>query len=183
MQVAVTFRHLASTEALKAHAIERVSRLKKYLDDPIEAHVVLSVERFLHKADVTFSAHGMFVRGEDSSEDMYVSVDRAVEKIERQIKRYRHKLIHHRPKEGNRMRVKFKVLESATRSESEHDSELPPTIVEVKEIEARPMMLDEAVMQMDLLGNDVLVFLNSKTDHVNVLYRKKNDKYGLIETH
>jgi putative sigma-54 modulation protein len=80
------------------------------------------------------------------------------------------------------MRLRLKLLETAEASDSESGSELPPTITETKEFDARPMMLDEALMQMDLLHNDILVFLNAKTDQINVLYRKRGNKFGLIES-
>jgi putative sigma-54 modulation protein len=112
---------------------------------------------------------------------MYNSIDRAMEKIEKQVRRYRDKLIKLRPKDGVKMKMRFKLLEAAQDVDLETAPDLPPTIIETKEFQARPMLLDEAVMQMDLLHNDVLVFLNAKTDQVNVLYRKKSNKYGLIE--
>jgi putative sigma-54 modulation protein len=182
MQVSVTFRHMDASDPLKKHAIEKVAHIKKYLDDAADAHVVLSIDRYMHKADVNLSSNGLMIRGEDTSGDMYNSIDRAIEKIERQVKRYRHKLTTHRPREGARLKIQLKKLEGQENHDSEIASGLSPNIVETKELQARPMMLDEAVMQMDLLHNDVLVFVNSKTDQINVLYRKKGNQYGLIET-
>ena len=105
-----------------------------------------------------------------------------MEKSEKQIKRYRSRLIKLRPKDGAKLKMRYKLLESPTDTASEPMSGLPPTIIETKEFQARPMMIDEAVMQMDLLHNDILVFLNAKTDMINVIYRKKGHQYGLIET-
>lgn len=180
MQVSVTFRHMDASDPLKKHALERVDHIKKYLSDAADAHVVLSVDRYMHKADVNLSANGLMIRGEESSGDMYNSIDRAIEKIERQVKRYRNKMSTHRPREGAKLKLRFKRLEHD--HQPEQTSDLPPNVVETKEIEARPMMLDEAVMQLDLLHNDILVFINSKTDQINVLYRKQGNQYGLIET-
>jgi putative sigma-54 modulation protein len=182
MQISVTFRHMSASDALKQHAVEQASRINKYFDQPSEAHVVLSIERYLQKAETTIQAHGMVICGKETSSDMYNSIDRAMEKIEKQIKRYRNKLIKLRPKDGAKLKMRFKLLESPTESEQESTSGLPPTIIETREFQARPMMIDEAVMQMDLLHNDILVFLNTKTDQLNVLYRKKGCQYGLIET-
>lgn len=175
MQVLVTFRHMDSSEALKNLAIEKVMRVQKYLDGASDAHVVLGVDKYMHKAEVMIPFQGILIRGEETSGDMYNSIDRAVDKMEKQVKRYRDKLSNHRPREGASRKVQMKTLEQAT--------DLPPHIVKIQEVDARPMMLDEAVMHMDLMNDDVLVFLNSKTDHVNVLYRKSGHKYGLIETH
>ncbi|HXW60732.1 MAG TPA: ribosome-associated translation inhibitor RaiA [Myxococcota bacterium] len=182
MQTSVTFRHMNASDALKQHATEKTARIAKYFDDSADAHVVLSTERYLHKAEITMNAHGMIICANDSSSDMYKSIDRSIEKIEKQVKRYRDRLVKLRPKDGAKMKMHFKLLEASGDTELDVAPDLPPTIVETKEFQARPMMLDEAVMQMDLLHNDILVFLNAKTDHINVSYRKKGNKYGLIET-
>lgn len=181
MQIAVTFRHMNASEALKEHSLEKAARFEKFLDDAADAHVVLTTERYLHRAEVNIAACGLTICAKESSSDMYHSIDKAMEKIERQIRRYRDKLVKLRPKEGAKMKMRFKLLEAAGDVDHDLAPELPPTIIETNEFQARPMMLEEAVMQMDLLHNDVLVFLNSKTDQINVLYRKKNNKYGLIE--
>lgn len=182
MQISITFRHMDPSDALKSQSLERVQKLSKYFDETADAHVVLSAEKYMHVAEVNIAFRGMVMRGKEISGDMYNSVIRAIEKIETQIKRYRTKLATLRPKNGAKLKkMNFKLLEASEFSE-ESVSELPPTIIETKEFNIQPMMLDEAVMQMDLLHNDVLVFINTKTDHINVLYRKKGNKYGLIET-
>jgi len=181
MQISVTFRHMNASDALREHATEKAARIAKYFDKPTEAHVVLSLERYLQKAETTILAYGMVICGKESSSDMYNSIDRAIEKIEKQVKRYRSKLVKLRPKDGAKLKMRFKLLESPQEADLESASELPPTIIETREFQARPMMIDEAVMQMDLMHNDVLVFLNSKTDQINVLYRKSGQQYGLIE--
>lgn len=181
MQTSVTFRHMNASEALKKHAMEKILRMAKYFVEAADAHVVLSTERYLHKAEVNINAHGMIICANEISSDMYNSIDRSMEKVEKQIKRYRDKIVKLRPKEGAKLKMHYKLLEASSDSNLDISSDLPPTIIESKEFQARPMMLDEAVMQMDLLHNDILVFLNPKTDQVNILYRKKDDKYGLIE--
>lgn len=183
MQISVTFRHMSASDPIKNHAMEKVEHIRKFLDDATEVHVVLSIERYLHKADIHMQSHGVLIRGEESSSDMYNSIDRAIEKIEKQLRRYRNKIQKHRPSEGARLKLRLKLMDAAEPADSETASELPPTITETKEFDAKPMMLDEALMQMDLLHNDIFVFLNVKTDQINVLYRKKGNKYGLIETH
>ncbi|HXW53817.1 MAG TPA: ribosome-associated translation inhibitor RaiA [Myxococcota bacterium] len=181
MQISVTFRHMNASDALREHATQRVDRLSKYFEKPSDAHIVLSLERHLQKAETTILAYGMVICGKESSSDMYNSIDRSVEKIEKQIKRYRNKLVKLRPKDGAKLKMRFKLLESPGDADRDLASDLPPTIIETRDFQARPMMIDEAVMQMDLLHNDVLVFLNSKTDQINVLYRKNGQQYGLIE--
>ncbi|MBL4818132.1 MAG: ribosome-associated translation inhibitor RaiA [Deltaproteobacteria bacterium] len=181
MNTSVTFRHLDSSEPLKKHALEKLEHIQKYLDGSAQAHVVLSAGKHSNRADIQISSHGMMIRGKEDSGDMYNSIERAVEKIEIQIKRYKERLKNHKPHGGaKRLRVKFATLGSQESGNSE--PQVPRNIVETKEVEARPMAIDEACMQMDLLGSDLLVFLNAKTEHMNILYRKKGQKYGLIET-
>lgn len=181
MQVSVTFRHMDPTDALKEFAAEKVSRLEKLLHTACDAHVVLSVEKYMHKADITLKAHGMMMRGKEKSEDMYASIDRAVEKIERQVKRYRNKLTSHKPREGQTAKVKLNYLAASEDPAEKNGGGLHPQIIESKELDARPMTLEEAVMQMDLLGNDFLVFVNANSGGMNVLYRKTEGRFGLIE--
>lgn len=190
MQVSVTFRHIEPTEALKQFAAEKVARIERYVTSSSDATIVLSVEKYMHQADITIKAHGMLMRGKDKSEDMYASIDGAVSKIERQVKRYRNKITSHKPKEGQSAKVKLNILEAQrlaeqSSQESEpvtEDLKLPPKIVETREISAKPMTVEDAMMQLDLMNSEFLVFLNAKSNAVNVLYRRGDDNFGLIET-
>lgn len=184
MPVAVTFRHMEPTNALKDFAAEKVGRINKMLSKPMEAHVVLSLEKYMHKADVTLSANGLLMRGEEKSEDMYQSIDRAVDKIERQLKRYQGKLRKHKAREEGKYKVRINVLEpdEAVRGHEVPEDHPPPKVIRTREFLARPMSVDEAIMQMDLLHSDFLVFQNSATQEINVLYRRKDANFGLIET-
>jgi putative sigma-54 modulation protein len=183
MQVSVTFRHLEPTNALKDFASEKVQRIHKLFHKPTEAHVVLSLEKYMHKADVTVSANGLVMRGEEKSEDMYQSIDRAIDKIEKQLRRYQGKLKQHKAREDGRFKIRLNVLEpedtqDATEIPEDHP---PPRVIKTREFLARPMTVDEAIMQMDLLHNDFLVFQNGATHEINVLYRRKDGNFGLIE--
>jgi putative sigma-54 modulation protein len=184
MQVSVTFRHMEPTEALKEFAADKVARIEKYIHKPTDAHIVLSVEKYMHKADITIKAHGFMMRGREKSEDMYASIDKAVDKIERQVKRYRNKLTSHKPREGAAAKVTLNYLESQREPEPpptpQDNGALPPQIIETKEIHAHPMTVEEALMQMDLMHNDFLVFVNAKDGGMNVLYRRDGG-FGLIE--
>lgn len=184
MQVAVTFRHMEPTDALKEFAAEKVEKIEKYIHTPTDAHIVLSVEKYMHQADITIRAHGFMMRGREKSEDMYASIDRAVDKIEKQVRRYKNKLSSHKPREGQAAKVTLNYLEAQREPEPEipqQNGGLPPQIIETKEIQAQPMTVEEALMQMDLMHNDFLVFVNAKNGGLNVLYRRDGG-YGLIET-
>ena len=181
MQVSVTFRHMEATDALKTFAADKVSRIEKYVHQPTDAHVVLSVEKHLHRAEINVTANGIRIRGEEVSADMYGSIDGATQKIERQLKRYRNKLASHKPREGHAMKVNHNVFAAATPAEVETASEGPALIVRREELDARPMLVEEAIMQMDLLHEEFHVFLNAKTNSMNVLYRRKDGSFGVIE--
>jgi putative sigma-54 modulation protein len=179
MQVSVTFRHMEATDALKSFASDKVSRIEKYVHAPTDAHVVLSVEKHMHRAEINVTANGIRIRGEETSGDMYGSIDGAAAKIERQLKRYRNKLASHKPREGHAMKVKHNVI--AAEAPEAEVTESPAQIVRHEEVDARPMLLEEAIMQMDLLHEEFHVFLNAQTNAMNVLYRRKDGSFGVIE--
>jgi putative sigma-54 modulation protein len=129
MQVSVTFRKIDASDTLRNYAEEKLSRIKKYVEDPIEAYVVLSVEKFRHIAEVSINANGLRINGQEES------------------------------------------FEEAQK----------PQIIKTKQIHAKPMDIDEAVMQMDLANSEFLVFTNAKTRNINVIYRRKDGNFGLIE--
>jgi putative sigma-54 modulation protein len=177
MQTNITFRNLTATEAIKSYAREKVDRVHKYLDpEASEAHVVLAVERHLHHADITVHAGQFFLRGKEASDDLYASIDLAMDKIERQLKRYKEKLKHRRaqPHHNEGSTFRHDIVEVA-------DLVQEPRVVSSTELPAKPMSVDEAVMQMDLVHNEFLVFQNAQSREVNVLYRRRDGNYGLIE--
>jgi len=180
MQVSVTFRHMDTSDALKTFASEKVSRIEKYIHTPTDAHVVLSVEKHQHRAEINVIANGVRVRGEESSGDMYGSIDAAAAKIERQLKRYREKLANHKTGGTAPSKVRLSYVEQQP-DVSELPADAPSSIVEAKELDASPMSVEEAIMKMDLLHNDFFVFMNAKSNEMNVLYRRKEGNYGLIE--
>ena len=198
MQLNITFRNLDSSEALKDYAKEKVERVHKYLDRAGEAHVVLSLERHLHHADITVQSGSWFLRGREKSEDMYASLDLAMDKIERQLRRYKEKLkthhgrerVHHRQELMNQLLVRYDVVSirppedeplAPARAHDEPEAAPGPTIVRTNEFLAKPMTVQDAVMQMDLMNNDFLVFTNAASNEMNVVYRRKDGLYGLIE--
>jgi putative sigma-54 modulation protein len=179
MQANITFRGMEPTDSLKAYVVERIEHVEKYFDRPIEVHAVLSLERYLHHADITIHAGQFLLRGRVKSEDMYKSIDEASEKIERQVKRYKEKLrtTKHRKHDGRGVKVRHEVYEPLP----EAAEEATPKVIKSSEFVVKPMMLDEAIMQMDLMDNDFLVFTNVKSGDVNVLFRRKDGNLGLIE--
>ncbi len=181
MQMNITFRHVDPIDSLKHYAQEKVERVNKYLERAPEAHVVLSVERHLHHADITIHSGRYVLRGKERSEDMYASIDLAMDKIERQLKRYKEKIKHHHGKDRVHHRedyVRHSVLEF---KDLDHVDPPAHNIIRKHEFLTHPMAVEEAAMKMDLLNNDFYVFTNSTTNEMNVLYRRKDGHLGLIE--
>jgi putative sigma-54 modulation protein len=197
MNLSVTFRHMEATDALKEYARERLERIRKYFPDPITAHVVLATERgFHHDADVMITLHnGIVIKGHESTEDMYSSIDLVMAKIERQLRRYKERIRNHKPHPhaGPLLSVRTSVFtpesveappppQSAKAAPPAQAAAPQPKIVKSSKFYAKPMTTAEAVMQMNLLENEFLVFMNSSTMTVAVIYRRKDGNIGLIET-
>ena len=179
MQVNITFRNMFATDALRNHVQEKLNKVvEKYLDKVTEVHVTLSLERYLHHADINLHAGHFHVRGKEKSEDMYASIDMAIDKIERQLKKHKERLKSHRPAHvhaNGPVRVRYEIF-----SAKEEDG-LAPEVIRTNEFLAKPMSVEEALMQMDLLNNDFLVFTTPSNNDVNVVYRRKDGNFGLIQ--
>ncbi len=180
MKCSVTFRHMKASDPIREYAEEKVDKITKLIDRGGEAQVVLSVEKHLHVAHIELLTDGSLrMRGIDKSEDMYASIDAAVERIVRQVKRYREKIKSHRESSSIGRELPHQVL-----AVEERDEQVDlPQIVRQETIVAKEMNVDEAVMKMDLLNSDFLVFTNAISHHVNVVYRLPDGQYGLIEAH
>lgn len=177
MDIIVTFRHMEHSDALEAYAKDKVGRLSKYLDSILDAHVILSVEKNRHTAEVTMNASGVTINGQETREDMYSAIDLVVEKMERQVKKYKDKILGKRPLHKTPARA---ATASVISSESIEEAR-EPQIIKVEDYRIKPMTLEEAAMQIDLLHNNFLVFTNAGTEKVNVIYKRKDGNYGLIE--
>jgi putative sigma-54 modulation protein len=165
MQTSVTFKNLDSSENLKSYVGDKLDRFDKYLYNPAEANVVLSVEKFRHMAEINITGDRLNIYGKEVTEDMYSAIDMVLDKIEKQIKKNKQK-----------SRAKNIIAEDTLHLEEE-----AATRIRVRDIEYKPMDVEEAIMQMDLVNNNFLVFTNARTDQVNVLYRRKDGDYGLIQ--
>lgn len=174
MQTSVTFKNLPPSENLKAYVSEKLDRFDRLLDNPAEASVVLSVEKFRHIAEINISGDRLNIVGKEEINDMYSAIDMVLDKLEKQIKKGKQKTRERRSGAKTSIRG-IDEFEAATMDVDDGPQ------VKVMNIEYKPMDIDEAVMQMDLVKNNFLVFTNSQTDRVNVLYRRKDGHYGLIQ--
>lgn len=169
MEISIRGRNMDVTGALKEYVEKRMGKVDKYFEKDYSAQVTLVVENNTHKVEVTIPLEGMILRGEESSGDMYSSIDMVVEKLEKQIDKYKSKL-------SRKMRTGFKAD-----LVSQVEEDVTPSIVKSKKFAFKPITVEEAVMQMNLIGHSFFVFSNSETEEVNVVYKRKDGKYGLIE--
>lgn len=176
MDITVTFRHTEPIESLKTYAKEKISKVNKYLDSPMEAHIVLTVEKFRHQADVTLSLNGAVIKAVEETGDMYSAIDQVMDKIEKQVKRRLSKIRNRRP-DG------LKSERSSLIGEADEATALgqDEIVIEVEKMIAKPMDAEEAAMQLNLTRQEFLVFRNSKSREINVIYKRSDSNLGLIE--
>ncbi|MFO7600714.1 MAG: ribosome-associated translation inhibitor RaiA [Candidatus Desulfacyla sp.] len=176
MEIMVTFRHTEPIESLRAYAEEKVSKIKKYLDVPLEAHIVLTVEKFRHIADVTLSLNGTPIKAVEETGDMYSAIDQVMDKIENRVKKHLSKIKSHRQEspKAEPESVNDEAMEAAGLAHEE-------PVIEVEKMFAKPMDPEEAAMQLNLLKQDFLVFRNAKSREINVIYKRGDGNLGLIE--
>ena len=172
MRFIIVGRNIEVTPGLKAAVEEKIGKLDKYFNPDTEVHVTLSVEKERQKIEVTIPVKGNIIRSEQVSSDMYVSIDLVEEIIERQLKKYKNKIVDKKQSAG-----------AFTQHYVENDymDEEEIQIVRTKKFDIKPMYPEDACIQMELLGHNFFVFCNAETDQVNVVYKRKGDTYGLIE--
>ncbi|MDI3481804.1 MAG: putative sigma-54 modulation protein [Tepidanaerobacteraceae bacterium] len=175
MKITVSGKNVAVTIPLKEYAEKKVGKLERFFEGNVEAQVTLNVEKDRHIVEVTIPVNGMILRGETETHDMYSSIDMVVDKLEKQIEKYKTKIS--RSLKKSPFKLNGTNGDSINVQKTENDSR----VVKVKKFAIKPMDLEEAVLQMDLLGHDFFVFLNSDTNEVNVVYKRKDGDYGLIE--
>ncbi len=171
MDVIVRGKNVEITDALKDYVTKKMSKIAKLVNHyaDVKAHIVLSVEKDRHIVEVTIPLEGYLLRAEQSHSDMYASIDLVVDKLERQYRKYK-------------TRERKKVTHDNTHvHKSAEPTELLSNVVRRKTFPVKPMTLDEALLQMDLLGHDFFAFTNAETDNINVLYRRHDGDYGLLE--
>ncbi|KJS19061.1 MAG: hypothetical protein VR72_20195 [Clostridiaceae bacterium BRH_c20a] len=174
MKIIVKGKNFEVTPALKEYVEKKVSKIEKYFEGELrEATVTLVVERELHRIEVTIPIDGYILRGEEETTDMYNSIDNVVDKLERQVRKYKTRI--------NRKIKTLSVLDLVPNGNFVPDEQQEPRVVRTKHFALKPMPEEEAILQMDLLGHNFFVFLNAETDEVNVVYRRKDGNYGLIE--
>ena len=173
MKITISGKNIDVTEGLKAAVNEKLGKLEKYFTPDTNVIVTLSVEKERQKIEVTIPVKGNIIRSEQVSNDMYVSIDLVEEIIERQIRRYKTRLMNQKY-DGTSFKQEFMEQEDDV-----EDDEI--RIIRSKKFAIKPMDVEEACVQMELLGHDFFVFRNADTFEVNVVYKRKGNTYGLIE--
>jgi len=199
MQTHFVFRQMETSNALRGYTEERLEKIKRYFADPLRISCTFSVERIKHIADFeVVLRNGLQLHASESTENMYSSVDLALAKMERQVRRYKDKIRHHKAHEGRSAKVRLGVLaaeretddrlihlvtpaEEVVTEEEESGAQPPVKVLRVSEIETERLSIDQAIMQMNLLHRTFYVFTNAESGAVNVIYRRDDDTYGLIE--
>ncbi|MCI8896455.1 MAG: ribosome-associated translation inhibitor RaiA [Lachnospiraceae bacterium] len=172
MKFIIVGKNIEVTEGLRAAVEDKIGKLEKYFTAETEAHVTLSVEKDRQKIEVTIPVKGNIIRSEQVSSDMYVSIDLVEEIIERQLKKYKNKLID-KKQSSPYFRQEF--------IEKDYMDDEEVQILRSKKFDIKPMYPEDACVQMELLGHSFYVFCNAETDQVNVVYKRKGNTYGLIE--
>ena len=172
MKVIITTKNFSASENLKDTIEKKMAKLGKYFSDDIEANVMVSSERGRQKVESTINARGMFFRAEETTQDVYESIDKVVDKLSVQMSRFKTKL----QRKGGDKALVFDSI-------PEYDEEpFEMSVVKTKKFDLEPMLVDEAIVRMEMLQHTFFIFLNMETDSVNVVYKRKGDGYGLLET-
>lgn len=176
MHIQITAKSIDLTDAIRAYVEKKVGKVKRYFDQVIDVHVVLEVQKNVHIAEILVNAKGVFLKGLEKSEDLYASIDLAVDKIDRQLVKYKEKLKNKKLMDKDfEEPLRLNVFDSVS-----IDNEKPVTIIS-KQLPVKPMDVEEAVMQMDLLNKNFFVFRDADTSSVSVVYKRDDGNVGLIE--
>ena len=173
MKFIILGKNIEVTEGLRNAVEDKIGKLEKYFTPETEVHVTLSVEKDRQKIEVTIPVKGNIIRSEQVSNDMYVSIDLVEEIIERQLKKYKTKLVDKKQDAVNYFKKEF--------VENDYVEDEDVKIIRTKRFDIKPMYPEDACIQMELLGHGFYVFVNADTDQVNVVYKRKGGTYGIIE--
>lgn len=182
MNYTIRGERMEVTEALKDYTEKKIGKLEKYFDTPpvSDVNVTLSVIKDLHSVEVMIPMPGVMLRAEERNGDMYASIDLVVDKLERQIRKHKTKVNRKFRQEGG-LRTLFKENFEASLNRSYDDDEDELELVRTKRFALKPMDVEEAILQMNMIGHSFFVFSNMDTEEVNVVYKRDDGKYGLIE--
>lgn len=178
MNISFTFRNTDAEEWLKDYAGKKLAKIQKYIDKPIDAQVILSVEKFRSVAEIKLLTKGIKLNGKEEAKEMALAIDKVVDKIERQTKKYKEKIRNHKDsisKDDDRDLTE-------TSYEDEHEDEGRPRIAETRRVVLKPMSVDDAMLEIEESKNSFLIYRDSFSERVNLIYRRDDGNFVLIET-
>ncbi|MBW2544665.1 MAG: ribosome-associated translation inhibitor RaiA [Deltaproteobacteria bacterium] len=175
MQTSFTFRNMEAEEWLKDYVDKKLSRIDRYMDKPVNATVTLSIEKFRNVAEIKLSARGINLQGREEAKEMTLAVDNVIDKVERQIKKYKQKTRNHKD-----VASRSESMDTGAEEYDEYDES--SKVVETKKIILEPMSLEDAVLEMDESRKMFVIYRDSSSEKVSVIYRRDDEKYVLIET-
>jgi len=187
MQLDITGRHVEITPALRDFAEEKLRKLERLLEEPVEIHVVLSIEKHRHTAEIQVKSRSGVFAGAEETGDLYASIGEVADKLERQARRHKEKLRTRKVKHGPRRPEAAAVMEAQAAPETAFDDEEPPVVVETARLvrgrgyRVKPLSPEDAVLELENTNEDLLVFRHAETDRVNVVYRRKDGNFALVE--
>jgi putative sigma-54 modulation protein len=183
MKIDITGRQIEITPALRDFTMEKLRKLEKLLDGPLEVHVVLAVEKHRHLAEIQVKSRTAVLSGTEETGDLYASIGEVAEKLERQALKHKEKVTEKKRREGTRLPEAVAALEtrSAAAADSSTREELPAQILESRRYRLKPLSAEDAVMELEATGEDILVYRDSRSYRVNVVYRRKDNHFGLVD--
>lgn len=173
MQVNITGRHTEITDALREYAEGKIRKMERYGSKAKEANIILSVEKYRHIAEISLNLNGFIMTAKEETEEMYSSIDKALDKIERQVRKYKERLTDHKASPETRRSVQL--------SSPPPQKEMLPRIIEKRKVVIKPMLPEEAVMQMETLKMSFFLFSDPSNEKVKVIYKREDGNVGLIE--
>jgi putative sigma-54 modulation protein len=174
MKIAVTFRNTEGEDWQNQYVQERLQKLKKYIDNPVDAHVILSVEKFRNTAEIRLMANGLNINSREEEKDMHLAIDNAIEKIERQLKKHKEKV---RDFKAAMDRSDSEDAASGEEAEEPMDSK----VVETRKVVLKPMSIDDALLEIETSKNHFVIYRDASTENVCVIYRRDDGKLALME--
>ncbi|MBX6378814.1 MAG: ribosome-associated translation inhibitor RaiA [Clostridia bacterium] len=180
MDIAIRTKNIDLTPALREYVEKKLGRLDRYFSRPVSAQVAMEVSRGRHLVEVTVFLDGLLLRAEEAEADMYASVDLVIDKLLRQVRKYKTRVNRKLRRDGT-VRPLIAEVEREEEEVGEATEETEEGLVRVKRFPVKPMDVEEAILQMNLLGHDFFVFRNASTDSVNVVYRRREGGYGLLQ--
>ena len=175
MKISVTFRNTEGENWHKEYVEERLGKLEKYFDSPVDARVIISVEKFRNTAEINFAANGLNINSREEDKDLHLAIDNAIEKIERQLKKQKERIRGFKNNHSRSERPESDAL-------GEEVEELTESrVVETRKIVLKPMSIDDAVLEMETSKNRFVIYRDSSTENVSVIYRRDDGKFGLME--